>query len=66
MACPLCHANLDLRQSDVEKELGVEYGIPIFYFTQLLGMAFGIDTNKLGIQRAMVSSKELLAAKGVG
>ena len=66
VACPLCHANLDLRQSDVEKELGVEYGIPIFYFTQLLGMAFGIDTNKLGIQRAMVSSKELLAAKGVG
>ena len=66
VACPLCHANLDLRQSDVEKKLGIEYGIPIFYFTQLLGMAFGLDTNKLGIQRAMVSSKELLAAKGVG
>ena len=65
VACPLCHANLDLRQRDIEKKMGLEYGIPIFYFTQLLGMAFGLGTAELGIGRAMVSCKELLAAKGV-
>ncbi|MDK1031522.1 MAG: CoB--CoM heterodisulfide reductase iron-sulfur subunit B family protein [Planctomycetia bacterium] len=65
VACPLCHANLDLRQQDVEKALGVEYRIPVFYFTQLLGLAFGVESRKLGIQRAMVSSEELLASKGV-
>ncbi len=65
VACPLCHANLDLRQSDVEKEFGVEYRIPVFYFTQLLGMALGLESKELGIGRAMVSPKELLAAKGV-
>jgi heterodisulfide reductase subunit B len=65
VACPLCHANLDMRQSDIKKKLGVECDIPIFYFTQLLGMAFGLEQDKLGIGRALVSCKALLADKGV-
>ena len=65
VACPLCHANLDMRQEDIEKKFGVKYDIPIFYFTQLLGIAFGVDGAKLGIGRSLVSCKELLAAKGV-
>jgi heterodisulfide reductase subunit B len=65
VACPLCHANLDMRQSDVEKRFRAEYRIPVFYFTQLLGMAFGLGSKELGVGRAMVSSKELLVAKGI-
>jgi heterodisulfide reductase subunit B len=65
VACPLCHANLDMRQSDIEKKLGVKYEIPIFYFTQLLGMAFGLERSKLGIGRSLVSCKELLRAKEI-
>jgi heterodisulfide reductase subunit B len=65
VACPLCHANLDMRQSDIEKKLGVKYEIPIFYFTQLLGMAFGLEPSKLGIGRSLVSCKELLNTKGI-
>ncbi len=64
VACPLCHANLDMRQSDIEKKLGLKYDIPIFYFTQLLGMSFGLEQSKLGIGRSLVSCKRLLAAKG--
>jgi len=37
-ACPLCEANLDMRP---EKE----NRIPIFYFTELLGLALGSDTK---------------------
>lgn len=65
VACPLCHSNLDMRQSDIEKKQGIKYQIPIFYFTQLLGMAFGLDRRELGIGRACVSCKELLAAKEI-
>jgi len=65
VACPLCHTNLDLRQSDVERKLGVKYGLPVFYFTQLLGMALGLNAGELGIGRGLVSCKQLLAAKGV-
>ena len=65
VACPLCHANLDMRQSDIEKKLGLKYDIPIFYFTQLLGLAFGLEQKKLGIGRSLVNCDELLAAKGI-
>ena len=34
-ACPLCQANLDMRYG--------KDGLPIFYFTELLGLALGID-----------------------
>ncbi len=65
VACPLCHANLDMRQEDIAKKLGVKYKIPVFYFTQLLGMAFGLDHAELGIGRSLVSCKELLTSKGI-
>lgn len=65
VACPLCHANLDMRQSDIEKKLGLKYDIPIFYFTQLLGLAFGLEKSRLGIGRSLVDCKELLSAKGI-
>jgi heterodisulfide reductase subunit B len=65
VACPLCQANLDMRQSDIEKKTGVKYNLPVFYITQLLGLAFGLDSKKLGLGRAMVSGESLLAAKGV-
>jgi heterodisulfide reductase subunit B len=35
-ACPLCQANLDTRQSGKEK-------IPLMYFSELMGVALGID-----------------------
>jgi heterodisulfide reductase subunit B len=65
VACPLCHANLDMRQEDIARKLGIKYKFPVFYFTQLLGMAFGLDHVKLGIGRSIVSCKELLTSKGI-
>jgi heterodisulfide reductase subunit B len=65
VACPLCHANLDMRQEDIARKLGIKYKFPVFYFTQLLGMAFGLEHVKLGIGRSIVSCKELLTSKGI-
>ncbi len=61
VACPLCHVNLDTRQVEVEKEYGVHYGLPIFYFTQLMALAFGTPQDKLGLQKHFVSAEELLS-----
>jgi heterodisulfide reductase subunit B len=61
VACPLCHVNLDTRQEEVEQEYGVEYGLPIFYFTQLMGLAMGIPPDKLGLQKHFVGTDELLS-----
>jgi len=55
VACPMCHVNLDLRQSDIKKETGREYNMPIVYITQLLGLCLGISRSELGLSKHMVS-----------
>ncbi len=63
VACPLCHANLDLRQAQINEQFDEDYHIPILYFTQLMGLAFGIEPHKLGIDKHFVSAVPLLQAK---
>lgn len=43
VACPLCQANLDLRQRQIEKTYKTTFNIPILYFTELLALSFGFD-----------------------
>jgi len=41
VSCPLCHANLDTHQKQISQEAGRKYAVPILYFTELMGLAFG-------------------------
>lgn len=58
--CPLCQLNLDAYQNSVNKTFGTNFRIPVLYFTQLMGVAFGIAKKKLGIGDEFVSATELL------
>jgi len=62
VACPLCHVNLDTRQEEVEQKYSVSYGLPVFYFTQLMGLAFGMLADELGLEKHFVSADSLLSA----
>jgi heterodisulfide reductase subunit B len=62
-ACPLCQINLDMRQKDIEKKFGETYGLPVFYFTQLLGLAMGLKPKELGLASLIVDPMPLLSAK---
>ena len=66
VACPLCHVNLDTRQEEVEREYRVKYGLPIFYFTQLMGLALAVPSDELGLNKHFVSADELLSGVGKG
>ena len=63
VACPLCHANLDIRQKEIEDASGETYGMPVFYMTQLLALAAGVPSNKLGFDSMIVSPLPLLKEK---
>ena len=41
-SCPLCAYNLDFLQKDVEKDYPDFKTMPIFYFTELMALAFGL------------------------
>ena len=42
VACPLCQANLDLRQFEVAGKLRRKVEVPVFYFTELMAIAFDL------------------------
>jgi len=52
-ACPLCQFNLEVFQKEAAWS-ETEHLIPILYFTQLIGLALGIDRRTLGLHRALV------------
>jgi heterodisulfide reductase subunit B len=62
VACPLCQTNLDIRQSDINKEKDRHYNIPIVYVSQLLGLCLGISAETLGLKKLMVSPARVVEA----
>ena len=52
-SCPLCMLNLDMREDEINKARiarGEEpFDIPCYYFTELIGLAFGAEPEEVGI-----------------
>lgn len=53
--CPLCQFDLECFQADMKRAFGEDVKMPVLYFTQLLGLAFGISEKQLGMGRLFVS-----------
>ena len=52
-ACPLCQFNLECFQDRVAAEFGEPVELTVGFFTQILGLALGLDERRLGIQRML-------------
>ncbi|MDY6863448.1 MAG: CoB--CoM heterodisulfide reductase iron-sulfur subunit B family protein [Thermodesulfobacteriota bacterium] len=63
--CPLCHGNLDQRQEEISREFGKEYDLPIFYYTELMGLAMGSNETTKWLGRHLVDPKKLLTLKNL-
>jgi len=55
VACPMCHSNLDMRRSEIEKYLNQKVTVPAVFITQAIGMAIGLSDKELGLNRHLVS-----------
>lgn len=65
VACPICHENLDSKQAEISQEAGKSYNIPIIYFTELMGLAFGDPAVEKWLGRHTVDPRPLLREKGL-
>jgi heterodisulfide reductase subunit B len=54
-SCPLCQMNLEMRQDDGQK-------VPIFYITELTGLAFGLDQARSWWGKHLIDPTGLLEA----
>jgi heterodisulfide reductase subunit B len=60
VACPLCHANLDGRQTQMEGD----GRLPALYFTQLMALAFGTP-KEAALERNLIDPRPLLMERGL-
>ncbi len=65
VVCQLCQANLDMRQDDIGARHGTNYSLPILYFTELMGLSFGLAPSELGLDHHIHDPLSLLKSKGL-
>lgn len=65
VGCPMCHSNLDTRQKEILSDNGERYNIPIYYFAELMGLAFGDPRAEKYINKHLTDAKTLLKQKGL-
>jgi heterodisulfide reductase subunit B len=63
--CPMCQMNLDAYQAETNRHFKTNYHMPILFFTQLMGLAFGLDPKELGFGRELVSTQAALGKIGI-
>lgn len=57
--CPLCQFNLEILQDKIVKAYGEDVTMPVLYFSQLMGLAFGLPKEDLGFNRSIIDLKPL-------
>ena len=58
--CPMCQLNLDAYQAQTNSQFNTDYSVPVLYFTQMMGLAFGLPPRVLGFGQELVSAQPVL------
>lgn len=62
--CPFCTVMYEDNQRKAEAKFETQYGIPVLYYPQLLGLSFGLDKNTVGLRFNRVKPDALLEKIG--
>lgn len=63
VACPMCHSNLDTTQREIQAKYKDGVGLPILYFTQLVGLAMGFSPKQLLLNKHLTDPLPMLKEK---
>ncbi len=58
--CPMCQMNLDAYQGQVAQKYGIGPGLPVYFLTELIGLAMGISHKDMQIDRHFTEAVRLL------
>jgi len=65
LSCPLCDYNLDAKQKDVIETYPGFHTLPVYYFTQIMAIAFGLSYEVLGFNYHYVDAEKPFKEKGL-
>ncbi len=60
VTCPMCHWNMDSYQENFCEKHGIQERLPVYFITELIGLAMGIGIEELQIDRHFIDGSELL------
>jgi succinate dehydrogenase / fumarate reductase, cytochrome b subunit len=62
--CPLCHTVLDSFQKEIERDIGENLDMPVLHLPQLVGLALGLTSEELRLDRHMVKTQAIASLIG--
>lgn len=63
--CPMCQANLDSRQKEIEQERKTQIGMPIFFITELVALALRDSDAYKWFKKHLVDPHPVLQKRGL-
>jgi heterodisulfide reductase subunit B len=60
VTCPMCQFNMDVYQEKFCTKKGITKRLPVYFITELIGLAFGKGIEELQLDRHFVNSTKLL------
>ena len=58
--CPLCQANVEVYQSEINRKHGTKLNMPVLYYSQLMSVAYGGTVKQAGLDGHVIKPKKLL------
>ena len=60
LACPWCHKMYDSKQKKAGETIGEKLNVPVFYLSQIIGLAMGMEPQELGLDLNLSPVDKLL------
>jgi heterodisulfide reductase subunit B len=57
--CPLCQANVEIYQSEINRKQGTRFNMPVLYYSQLMTVAYGGSAKQAGLDGQVIRAKKL-------
>ncbi|MCP4186800.1 MAG: hypothetical protein GY763_04260 [Gammaproteobacteria bacterium] len=63
--CPLCQANVETYQGEINQKFGSNFDMPVVYLGQLISVAYGWSLEGVALDGQIINAKKLeeIAAK---
>lgn len=59
--CPLCQANVEIYQEEINRRHGTSLSMPVIYYSQLMTVAYGGDAKAAGLDGQLIRAPQLEA-----
>ena len=57
--CPLCQANVEIYQGEINEKFGSKFEMPVVYYSQLISVAYGRNAKDAALDGQLIKSEKL-------